>query len=174
MKKFLNQNANNETILYNKILSLSRNKLFYTKLALADTFQNRINLIFFHISFIFIKINENKDKKIYKNFHQNLFDLLFRKIELNMRELGYGDSIINKNMKYLVKSFYNILLFVENYDNKKKEYKKSFFSEYLKFSIDEKEMNYDTLIKYFDDFRIFCFDLSSDSVLKGELKFKFN
>jgi len=174
MNKFLNQNPNNETILYNKILSLSRNKLFYTKLALADTFQNRINLIFFHISFIFIKINENKDKKIYKNFHQNLFDLLFRKIELNMRELGYGDSIINKNMKYLVKSFYNILLFVENYDNKKKEYKKSFFFEYLKFSIDEKEMNYDTLIKYFDDFRIFCFDLSSDSVLKGELKFKFN
>ncbi len=82
--------------------------------------------------------------------------------------------IINKNMKYLVKSFYNILLFVENYDNKKKEYKKSFFSEYLKFSIDEKEMNYDTLIKYFDDFRIFCFDLSSDSVLQGEFKFKFN
>ena len=40
----------NEYILYNKILRLSRNKLFYTKFALEDTFQNRISLIFFHIS----------------------------------------------------------------------------------------------------------------------------
>ena len=38
----------------------------------------------------------------------------------------------------------------------------------------EKMANNDNLINYFNDFKTFCFDLSSDSVLKGELKFKFN
>ena len=42
-----------EDILYNNILSLSRNKLFFTKFCLADSFQNRIYLIFIHISFLF-------------------------------------------------------------------------------------------------------------------------
>ena len=49
MDKLLNQKMSKELILYNNILKLSRNKLFYTKFDLADTFQNRINLIFFHI-----------------------------------------------------------------------------------------------------------------------------
>jgi len=174
MNKFINKNDNNEIMLYNNIVSLSRNKLFYTRFSLADTFHNRINLIFFHISFIFTKINKKKHDKLYKDFSQNLFDIIFKKIELNMRELGFGDVTVNKNMKYLVKSFYNILLFAEKYNKKEREYKKTFFAEYLKFSINKKVENNDILIKHFDDFRIFCFDLSYDSVLKGEIKFKFN
>ena len=43
-----------ETLLYNKIIFLSRNKLLYKEFGLKDTFQNRINLIFVHICFIFI------------------------------------------------------------------------------------------------------------------------
>ena len=42
-----NLKKSHELILYNNILSLSRNKLFYSKFALADTFHNRISLIFF-------------------------------------------------------------------------------------------------------------------------------
>jgi len=174
MNKAFKQNKSNEFILYNNILSLSRNKLFYTKFALADTFQNRINLIFFHISFIFIKVNENKEKIIYKQFYQKLFDLLFTQIELNMRELGYGDVAVNKNMKFLVKCFYNILLFCERYNKKEEKNKKTFFNEHLKRSLEEKIKNNDNLIDYFNQFQTFCFDLSSDSVLRGELKFKFN
>ena len=62
-----------EEILYSKILLLSRNKLFYTKLQLNDTFHNRINLIFFHISFLFIK-SKPKDKNLsYKGFYQKMW-----------------------------------------------------------------------------------------------------
>ena len=174
MNNFSNQNKSKEYILYNNILSLSRNKLFYTKFALADTFQNRINLIFFHISFIFNKVDQNKDKIIYKKFHQKLFDLLFSQIELNMRELGFGDVTVNKNMKFLVKTFYNILIFCKKFKNKDVNYKKTFFGEYLKSNTNLKNANNDKLIDYFNDFQVFCFDLSSDSVLKGELKFKFD
>ena len=169
-----NQNKSNELILYNNILSLSRNKLFYTKFALDDTFQNRISLIFFHISFIFIKASKSNNKNDYKSFYQNLFDTAFDQIEKNMRELGYGDVTVNKNMKFLVKSFYNILFFCEKFNEKKKEYKRAFFKECLKCDINKKAPNYDNLIDYFQDFQSFCFDLSSDSVLKGEFKFKFN
>ena len=174
MSKLLNKNKSREFIIYNNILSLSRNKLFYTKFFLADTFQNRIYLIFFHISFIFIKINHNRKKIVYTNFYQKLFDLLFYQIELNMRELGHGDTTVNKNMKFLVKAFYDILLFCQDYRKKNKEYKGTFFSQYLKNNTDKKIINNDNLIKYFNAFQTFCFDLSSDSVLKGELKFKFN
>ncbi len=169
-----NSKKTNELILYNNILSLSRNKLFYTKFDLADTFQNRINLIFFHISFIFIKINKNREKNDYKLFYQKLFDTTFNQIELNMRELGHGDVTVNKNMKFLVKVFYSILLFCENYSDKNKEDKTSFLNQYLKCNYKRKPHNYDSLIHYFKDFQTFCFDLSSDSVLQGEFKFKFN
>ena len=121
-----------ENKLYNKILFLSRNKSFYTKLGLIDTFQNRINLIFLHISFLFIKLKQKDKSQFYKEFFQKMFDFIFNKIELNMREIGYGDMTINKNMKFLVKIFYNILLNCENFSNRDLKSKKMFFSTYLK------------------------------------------
>ena len=108
MTKDTKQINTKEKILYNNILLLSRNILFYTKFDLEDTFQNRINLIFIHISFIFMKIKHNSSNNKCKIFYQNLFDLVFKQIEFNMRELGHGDVSVNKNMKYLVKTFYNV------------------------------------------------------------------
>ena len=174
MNKLFNKNKSKELILYNNIVFLSRNKLFYTKFNLADTFQNRIFLIFFHISFIFNKLYEIKKMINYKNFDQNLFDLLFKQIEANMRELGYGDVTVNKKMKILVKSFYNILLFCKDFDNKKKEAKAAFLGQYLQLNNNKKMANNDNLINYFNDFKTFCFDLKPDSVLEGELKYKIN
>jgi len=167
---FLNNNTN-EVNLYKNILLLSRNKIFYTKFDLADTFHNRINLIFIHISFIFIKIKQKKENGVLKKFQQKLFDLVFNKIEVNMREIGYGDVSVNKKMKFLVKSFYNILLKCENFKNKSKKTKKYFFNEYLKLRSEDKNCDYMAIIEYFNKYETFCFDLNPDSVLKGELNF---
>ena len=49
-----------------------------------------------------------------------------------------------------------------------------FFKKYLKSNIKQKLANYEPLIKYFNKFQSFCFDLSSDSVLKGEINFNYN
>ena len=105
----------NEQILYNNILSLSRKKLFYKAFGFDDTFENRINLIFIHISFLFNKAKHKKNNLTYKNFCQKTFDFIFKNIELNMREMGYGDVNVNKNMKLLIKTFYAILLYCEKY-----------------------------------------------------------
>ena len=126
MVKNLEQNNTNENILYNNILLLSRNRLFYTKFDLTDTFQNRIHLIFLHISFLFIKIKQNKQNQSYQVFYQKMFDLIFNQIEENMREIGYGDVLIGKNMKFLIKTFYNILLYCEKYRKKNMKSKKCF------------------------------------------------
>ena len=172
LKKFT-QNNTKENILYNNILLLSRNKLFYSKFNLSDTFQNRINLIFIHISFIFIKIKQDRENKKYQLFYQNMFNLIFSKIESNMREIGYGDVTVNKNMKFLVKTFYNILLSCENFKKKNLNEKKVFLFRYLECKNNQKTLNNVPLIKYFDTYQAFCFDLSSDSVLKGDLIFNY-
>ena len=91
-----------------------------------------------------------------------------------MRELGFGDATVYKKMKFLVKSFYSILLFCEDYSKKSREYKISFFNQYLKSNLKENTANNKILISYFSDFKTFCSDLSLNSVLKGDLKFEFN
>ena len=78
MSKYIKQIGTQEDKLYNNILLFSRNKLFYTKFDLIDTFQNRIHLIFIHISFIFIKIKQNNKNQIYKIFYQKIFQILIR------------------------------------------------------------------------------------------------
>jgi len=161
----------NQDKLYNKILLLSRNKFLYLNLAISDTFQNRINLIFMHIAFIFINMKKKNDNIFYKECSQKLFDLTFHKIELNMRELGYGDTQVNKNMKSLIRNFYNILLVCENYKSKTQIEKKKIFHNYLSLNNANKTSENIGLIEYFDKYQSFCLDLSSDNVLKGELNF---
>ena len=173
MSKNIKQIKTRENILYNNILLLSRNKLFYTKFDLIDTFQNRIYLIFIHISFIFIKIKQNNNNRIYKIFYQKIFDLIFNKIELNMREIGFGDTAINKNMKFLVKIFYNILFNCEKYKKMRTDDKNKFFNKYLESNNVKNTVNNDNIIDYFDKYEAFCFDLNSNSVLRGELKFNY-
>ena len=172
LKKSKQINTQEDT-LYNNIVLLSRNKIFYTKFSLTDTFQNRIHLIFIHMSFIFIKINQKKKEQIYKVLYQKIFDLIFKKIEINMREIGFGDVTVNKNMKFLVKNFYNILLCCENYNIKNLSKKNIFFNKYLEQNNTEKNTNNTDLIKYFNKYETFCFGLSADSVLKGDLKFNY-
>ena len=173
MFKYFKKNRSIEDKLYNKILSLSRNKLFYTRLGLSDTFQNRIILIFLHISFLFNKIKKNDDKSFYKAFYQKMFDYVFDKIELNMREVGYGDMTVNKNLKTLVKSFYNILLNCEIYQKKDRDSKIAFLIKYLQLSHNKEGAINIKLVDYFDKYQAFCFDLRPDSVLRGELNFEY-
>ena len=173
MSEYIKQINTQEDTLYNNILLLSRNKLFYTKFDMIDTFQNRIHLIFIHISFIFIKTKQNNKDQIYKIFCQGMFDLIFNNIELNMREIGYGDTVINKNMRFLTKTFYNILFNCEEYKQMKVGAKNIFFNKYLEQNNIKNITNNKDIIEYFNEYAAFCFDLASDSVLKGELKFNF-
>ena len=54
-----------------------------------------------HTSFIFIKFKKMKKNHDYSVFTQKLFNCIFKEIESNLRENGYGDATVNKNMKFL-------------------------------------------------------------------------
>ena len=91
--------------LYNKIIFLTRKKLFYNDFNVSDTFTVRIYLTFFHLSFILIRLKMDKKNK---GLSQKIFDFFFQQIEANFREMGNGDAAVNKKMKVLVNLFYEI------------------------------------------------------------------
>ena len=171
MFKFIKKSKYNERELYNKILLLSRDKLFFLNFNLADTFQNRVNLIFLHASFIFIKFKKMNKKQDYNAFTQKLFNCIFNEIESNIRENGFGDATVNKNMKFLVKVFYKILLECENFKKNNTNNKNIFLFKHLAIKDHLKRPVNIELVDYFKKYESFCFDLSPDSILQGELNF---
>ncbi len=154
--------------LYNKLTELSRNKLFYEKIKLSDNFETRILLIFFHLSII-LKIAKKSDLK---KKSQEIFDNIFQNIEYHIRELGYGDVSVNKNMKNFSKIFYDILYNIDKDSSEAKmtkiQLKKYFFAN-TKIE-EEKEVD---LLEYFIKFRNFCFDLDINNMLNGSIDFNY-
>ena len=154
------------TDLYNTLLSLSRNLIFYEKIKLNDTFETRISLMFLHFSLILIIF---KKKKI--TFPQNKYDDLFFCIENNLRELGYGDIAVNKKMKTFNKILYDILLKINNSKNDieiNEKLLKKYFSEFDNLELDK----YELFEQYFVKFYNFCFELSPKNMIKEALKFR--
>ena len=90
-----------------------------------------------------------------------------------MRENGFGDVIVNKNMKILVKHFYDQLAKCESYDSLSPSTKNLLFAEYLSYKTYHKEANNVELVNYFNKYKAFCFDLNPDSVLEDILNFNY-
>ena len=156
--------------LYNKLVELSRNKFFYDNLRLADNFETRVLLIFFHF-IIILRLKKNNNLK--KDF-QELFDNIFQNIEINIRELGYGDTKVNNTMKNLNKIFYDILYKLDNDGLSKFHDRSDLLNKYFFNNKKNNEQNIVKLAKYMDQFNDFCFDLNIDNVLKGSIEFKIN
>ena len=155
--------------LYNKLVELSRNKFFYDNLRLADNFETRVLLIFFHF-IIILRLKKNNNLK--KDF-QELFDNIFQNIEINIRELGYGDTKVNNTMKNLNKIFYDILYKLDNDGLSKFHDRSDLLNKYFFNNKKNNEQNIVKLAKYMDQFNDFCFDLNIDNMLNGSIEFKY-
>ena len=159
---------NNE--LYNKLVKLSRNNFFYQSTKLKDNFETRALLILFHLAVILKTKKNDKSKKVF----QEIFDNVFMNIEFNIRELGYGDTSVNKNMKFLSKIFYDII-----YEIDKKDVFSFNSNTYLlsKYFYNNKKVDVQKtkeLAQYFEQFQNFCFDLNVNNVLNGSIDFKYS
>jgi len=121
------------------------------------------------MSLILIVFKEKKEKE----FPQEAFDNIFLNIEYHIRELGYGDVVVNKKMKILTRIFYDILLKVKNSNTDDFLINKNVLIAYLvPQSINIKQL-IDNLAIYFKDFYYFCFELRNNNMLKGEINFKY-
>ena len=103
--------------IYNKIILLTRKKSLYIESNVQDSAITRIYLALFYLGFV-LKILK-KDKNL-KNFSQDLYDYFFSQIEINLREIGYGDVSVNKKMKSLVNLFNEIIIYINKWDLLKK------------------------------------------------------
>ena len=142
-QKFLN--------IYNNLIKLTRNKLFYENKLKTESFSDRLIIFFFHFAF-FLKIykNESNRKEI-----QDLYDFVFKQIELSIREIGYGDASVNKKMKSYVNTLYSIIDKVELWNSIELNEKLEFFSDLID---TEKEVGF-----YIDYFNKYSFYLSNNS-----------
>ena len=164
---FFRSKKNNILPLYNKIVFLTRENFFYKDFKLSDSFSNRIYLIFFHLCFILIAL---KNKESDKNYQQAIFDFFFRQIELNCRELGYGDITINKKMKALIKLFYEILIQCNNWKYLQIDNKNNLLLNFFSNKYDNKILT-NKLVNYFDKFAFFIEYISLNSITKGVFNF---
>ena len=155
--------------LYSKLVELSRNIFFYKKILLKDNFEIRINLIFIHFSIILIVFKEKNENK----FPQEIFDNIFLNIEYHIRELGYGDVAVNKKMKELLRIFYDVLLKIKIPKSKSKTINKNVITTYLEPQSEGSSKLTDNLVNYFENFYNYCFELKNNSMLKGQINFKY-
>jgi len=153
---------NNDYInIYNNLVNLARNKNLYKVFTTEDTFSDRLVLLLFHFAF-FLKIYSKNNKK---KTLQNIYDFFFKQLELSIREIGYGDTTINKEMKNYINIFHSILEKIESWESVEISKKNSIINSYL--NINNKSY---ILTEYFDNFTKKLTNNSLNSFTKGVIK----
>ena len=157
-KFFMNKNYIN---IYNNLVKLTTNKELYKTFKNQDTFSDRLIFFLLHFAF-FLKIyKENNDKKVL----QEIYDYIFRQVELSIREIGYGDQSINKKMKDYLNLFYAMIDKIHNWDNLNSESRVTLLETFL-----DNAVNVDSLVDYFEKYRSKLANNTLNSYIKGVVK----
>ena len=125
------------------MINYTRNKDLYKSLNRKDNFSDRLTLFLLHFSF-FLKNFKNEENKIVL---QEIYDFIFRQLELSIREIGYGDQSINKKMKDYINLFHSMVSEIHFWKNLSRNDKKEKFSIFL-----SDFAQIDHLIDYFEKF----------------------
>ena len=150
--------------IYNNLIKLTRNKFLYTNLEGEETFSDRIVFLLLHLAFFFkIFKDDNTPKEL-----QNIHDFVFKQIEMTIREIGYGDVSINKNMKKYVNFFYDIISNIDNWDNLKNDRKRLILQKFINITT-----NSSFFVNYFDKLSTFYKNNTLNYFAKDIEEFKF-
>ena len=156
---------NNKYInIYNSLVNLTRNKTLYEGFIKQDTFSDRMIFFLFHFAFL-LKVYK---KECSKNTMQDVFDYIFKQLELNIREIGYGDVSVNKNMKNYINLFYDILETAEKWEKINKNDQQKVFIKYLNLNT-----NNEKITNYFENYLNYLKNNTFNSLLKGVIKLNF-
>jgi len=156
--------ANNYLNFYNNLVNLTRNKTLYENYTEHDTFSDRLIIFLFHFAFFLNVFKFDSSKKDL----QKIFDYIFRQLELSIREIGYGDTIINKKMKNYVNIFYTILTDIKNWDKLNNKNKNQILAKYINLN-----QNSLILLDYFENYKHYLKNNTLNSLLKGVNKINF-
>ena len=145
------------TYFYNNLVQLTRNKDLYQNFESQDDFSDRLVFLLIHLAFFFkvFKTSENSSSL------QNIYDFIFRQLELSIREIGYGDQTINKKMKDYLNLFHSIIDKIHFWELMKINDKIKLFDKLL-----DKSKNNDFLEDYFNKY----FEILKNNSLNSYLK----
>ena len=157
-KFFMNTNYIN---IYNNLVKLTRNKDLYKDFKNQDTFSDRMIFFLLHFAF-FLKIyKKDNDKEIL----QEIYDYIFRQVELSIREIGYGDQSINKKMKDYLNLFYGMIDKIDYWEDLTLESRVALLENFL-----DNAINSDYLVVYFEKYRINLLNNTLNYYIKGVVK----
>ena len=133
----------NYTYFYNNLVQLTRNKELYKYFKSQDEFSDRLIFFLIHFAFFFKEFKNDENSTLL----QEIYDSIFKQLELSIREIGYGDQSINKKMKDYINLFHAIVSDIHFWDSLDIVKKKETLSKFL-----ENFNNIEELIEYFDKF----------------------
>jgi cytochrome b pre-mRNA-processing protein 3 len=147
--------------IYNNLVKLTRNKDLYKDFKNQDTFSDRMIFFLLHFAF-FLKIyKKDNDKEIL----QEIYDYIFRQVELSIREIGYGDQSINKKMKDYLNLFYGMIDKIDYWEDLTLESRVALLENFL-----DNAINSDYLVVYFEKYRINLLNNTLNYYIKGVVK----
>ena len=136
---------NNYLNLYNNLIKLTTNKSLYKGISTQqDVFSDRLTLFLLHFAFFLKEFKNPENQKLL----QEIYDFNFRQLELNIREIGYGDQTVNKKMKDYINNFHAIISNIHFWEDLNIEEKKKKISPFL-----TNFENITYLVDYFEEFR---------------------
>ncbi len=150
--------------IYNNLVNLSRNKTLFFYFTKKDTFSDRLLVFLFHLAF-FLKYYKSKSTKEYL---QDFYDYVFRQIELDIREIGYGDQSVNKKMKTYVNLLYSIIDKINKWEELQIDQKINILNLYI-----EIKDNNEKFIDYLDKYSIYLSKIPLNSFTKSVIDHKF-
>ena len=109
-----------------------------------DAFSDRLTLFLLHFAFFLKEFKNSNNEKIL----QEIYDFNFRQLELNIREIGYGDQSVNKKMKDYINNFHAIISNIHFWNQLDRTEKVKNISPFL-----TNFQNIGYLVDYFDKFR---------------------
>jgi cytochrome b pre-mRNA-processing protein 3 len=91
--------------LYRSIVEQARQPGFYSHHGVPDSLDGRFDMIVLH-SFLVMRRLRAIGSKAADGLSQDLFDLLFADMDVNLREIGVGDLGVGKRVKKMAQAFY--------------------------------------------------------------------
>ena len=143
------------------MIKLTTNKDLYKNFKNQDTFSDRLIYFLLHFAFFLKVFKNNNDKKLI----QDIYDYIFRQLELSIREIGYGDQTINKKMKDYLNLFYGMIDKIHNWEDNSLESRASI----LKIFVDNQQ-NDTFLAEYFEKYRLNLLNNTLNFYIKGVIK----
>ena len=147
----------NYTHFYNNLVQLTRNKELYKYFKSQDEFSDRLIFFLIHFAFFFKEFKNDENSALL----QDIYDFIFKQLELSIREIGYGDQSINKKMKDYLNTFHSIIDKIHFWDTMDHSEKTKIFETFI-----NKSENNDFLSNYFDNY----YNILKNSTLNSYLK----